>query len=159
MPEDILGSLLRSISANYFMLEPIKNYVRTVLDLDNDPEAGRVHRVVLTCTLVPDPVHDKRGRPSRYYMLQFSRVERYPCPPPPPEDDEMEETLRSWGAEMMLVFRMDIPGAEVAQAMPAVADKMPLMDTVEECRADPIAHLLYAILVNPELHAYAECYP
>lgn len=145
VPKDVLGRLLRSITSEPFMFEPIKNYVRTILRLDSMPDAGRVNRIIFTCALVQDPVHDKRGKPSRYYMLQFSKVDRYPCSPPPVEDDETEEELRRSGVDITLVFRMDIRGAEVAQSMPTTVEKTPRMDTVDECRADPVAHLLYAM--------------
>lgn len=128
--EDALGRLLRSLLSNAYLLSLMTSYVRCILDLDNHPDAGITTLVRFTCTLVPDPVRDKHGRPSRNFVLQLCAVDKDdPTGPPPPEDDYIGERMRKYGQEVTLISKMDIPGARVSHYMSAVATRDTMGDS------------------------------
>lgn len=106
---DKTSQMIRSLSGTITMLFPLKNYVRTILNLDCDRTQGLRNMVVFTCTAVNDPVRKSPEAPEQL-MLQISRVTVKKSILN--EESVQHNTLpEGVGVRALMAFETDVPGA------------------------------------------------
>ena len=132
LQKDAISRIIHSMSLSLPVLVPLKNYVRTVLKLDDDPLNGVRNLVRFTCTVVNDLVRSSPDAPEKI-MLQISRVEMEPS-----GANEVIVQRESQGRESdgtvhaSVIFQTNVPGARAPvflfiQLFPLMFEKMPII--------------------------------